>query len=64
MCKWHCNKKSNSHSACKKELHADLEVELENKITMVLGWEFVKVVLKLLLYLKLFTCLEIITMLN
>ena len=25
-CKWHCNKKSNSHSGCKNEQQADFEV--------------------------------------
>ena len=29
-----CNKKSNSHSGCKNEQQADLEVQLENKITI------------------------------
>ena len=33
-CKWHCNKKSNSHSGCKKEQQADLEVQLKNIITL------------------------------
>ena len=32
-CKWHCSKKSNSHSGCKNE-QADFEVQLENIITM------------------------------
>ena len=27
-CKWHCNKKSNSHSGCKKEQQADFEDKL------------------------------------
>ena len=31
-CKWHCNKKSNSHSGCKNEKHADFEDKLENRI--------------------------------
>ena len=29
-CKWHCNKKSNSHSGRKSEQQADFEVHLEN----------------------------------
>ena len=33
-CKWHCNKNSNSHSGCKKEQQADLEVQLKNIITL------------------------------
>ena len=33
-CKWHCNKKSNSHSGCKNELQVDFKVQLENKITI------------------------------
>ena len=32
-CKWHCNKKSNSHSGCKNKQQADFEVKLENRIT-------------------------------
>ena len=32
-CKWHCNKKSNSHSGCKNEQQADFEAKLENRIT-------------------------------
>ena len=32
-CKWHCNKKSNSHSECKNQQQADFEVKLENIIT-------------------------------
>ena len=32
-CKWHCNKKSNSHSGCKNDQQADFEVKLENIIT-------------------------------
>ena len=32
-CKWHCNKKSNSHSGCKNEQHADFKIKLENIIS-------------------------------
>ena len=32
-CKWHCNKKSNSHSGFKNEQQADFEDKLENIIT-------------------------------
>ena len=32
-CKWHCYKKSNSHSGCKNEQQADFEVKLKNRIT-------------------------------
>ena len=33
-CKWHCDKKSNSHLECKNEQQADFEVQLENKISI------------------------------
>ena len=32
-CKWHSNKKSNSHSGCKNKQQGNFEVKLENRIT-------------------------------
>ena len=35
-CRWHCNKKSNSHSGCKNEQQAGFEVQLDNIKTLLL----------------------------